>query len=108
MCTYVCLLQEDRLEELRQQRLGIETRLNKAQHSQSHDIHVHVCNTVKHVMYTVSDEDCVCVCVCVSAAQVGERGDSLDEYMSVVSSQLDPATVTQLRQQVQELRKVSD
>ena len=53
---------------------------------------------------------CVCVCVraCVSAAQVGERGDSLDEYMSVVSSQLDPATVTQLRQQVQELRKVSD
>ena len=38
--------------------------------------------------------------------QVGGAGDSLDEYMSVVSSRLDPATITRLKQQVQELGKV--
>ena len=37
---------------------------------------------------------------------VGGGGDSLDEYMSVVSSQLDPATIMSLKQQVLELKKV--
>jgi hypothetical protein len=36
---------------------------------------------------------------------VGGGGDSLDEYMSVVSSQLDPATITSLKQQALELKK---
>ena len=48
---------------------------------------------------------CVCVCVCVLEGGAG-GGDSLDEYMSVVSSQLDPATITRLKRQTLNLKKV--
>ena len=44
------------------------------------------------------------ICVAVRKRGGGE-GDSLDEYMSVVSSQLDPATITQLRKQLAQLEK---
>ena len=33
-------------------------------------------------------------------------GDSLDQYMSVVCSELDPSTITHLKKQVLELTKV--
>ena len=46
------------------------------------------------------------MCVCAEGRGDG-GGDSLDQYMSVVSSQLDPATTTRLRRQTLHLKNVS-
>ena len=110
------------------ERQSIEARLSKSKSASEFTPFTHMTDTV-YMSLCVSVCVCLCVCVCVCLSvclsvcllsvslcvsvclsmiqreRGGER-DSLDEYMSVVSSQLDPATVSRLKRQTLNLRKV--
>ena len=69
-----------------------------AEEKSASDVHASTEQTSHHV-------ETACVCAECQGGD-GRGGDSLDEYMSVVSSQLDPATVTRLKKRALDLGKV--
>ena len=86
-----------------QERQSIENRLSKSKSTSQSHIH----NVFFDMQHFISLCVCVCVCVCVCPGRDGGEGDSLEEFMSAVSSQLDPATITRLKRQALHLKKVS-